>query len=73
MISADGELDLWSRNARTRVQQEFLVFNQVKKWLDILKQFKTMAAPVRLNSDSTGAYSSVGHMDRTERVHYPIH
>jgi len=73
MISADGELDIWSRNARTRVQQEFLVFNQVKKWLGILKRFKTMTAPVELCPDSSGAYSSVGHLDRTERVHYPFH
>ncbi|MBN2321155.1 MAG: glycosyltransferase [Acidobacteria bacterium] len=73
VISADGELNLWSCNARTRVQQEFLVFSQVKKWLRILKRFKTMSAPIDLYSDKVGAYSSVGHLDRTERVHYPSH
>ena len=69
MISADGELDLWSRNAKTRVQQEFLVFNQVKKWLGILKQFKTMSGTHSLGSDKSGSCSGAGH--RTGIVHYP--
>ncbi len=73
MVSANGDLNLWSRNAKTRVQQEFLVFNQVKKWLGILKQFKTMSAPVRICPDYAGAYSSVGHLNQFERVHYPVH
>ena len=73
MVSANGDLNLWSRNAKTRVQQEFLVFNQVKKWLGILKQFKTMSAPVRICPDYAGAYSSVGHLNQFEREHYPVH
>ena len=40
IICADEEIDNWSRNAQARVHQEFLVFNQVKKWLQILKSLE---------------------------------
>ncbi len=69
MLSADDKLDLWARNAKTRVQQEFLVFNQVKKWLKILDQFKTIPGTHSLGSGKSGGYSGGGH--RTDIVHYP--
>jgi trehalose synthase len=40
IICADEELSHWSRNALARVHREFLIFNQVKRWLQILESFK---------------------------------
>lgn len=48
MLGADVELNLWSRNAQTRVYQEFLIFNQVKKWLRILKLFESDSSRIPL-------------------------
>jgi len=75
MFCADGQLNVWARNARMRVHREFLIFSQVKKWLDVLKQFKKASAPVYIhsNTEESRTYSSVGHINRFERVHYPVH
>jgi trehalose synthase len=66
MLSANDELQFWSLNAQSRVYREFLVFNQVKKWLGILKRFATSSMPVCLD---TRDYCSMEHPDQTEKVH----
>jgi len=48
MLGADLELNLWSRNAQARVLKEFLIFNQVKKWLQLLKSFEPDAEKIFL-------------------------
>ncbi len=48
MLGADLELNLWSRNAQARVHQEFLIFNQIKKWLRLLKSFEPDAQKISL-------------------------
>ncbi|MEJ2109201.1 MAG: glycosyltransferase [Acidobacteriota bacterium] len=71
ILYADDELDLWTRNARMRVHQEFLIFSQVKKWLRVMKRQQSMCAPicVHMRSDDSRTYSSVGHL----KLHYPEH
>ena len=73
MLCADDALNFWSRNAQARVHQEFLVFNQAKKWLEVLKQFKTASSPISIDTKNTRTYSSVGHRDRPETVQVPTH
>lgn len=36
MLSADGERKRWARNARRRVSDRYLVFTQVRRWLEVL-------------------------------------
>ncbi len=51
IICADEELNHWSRNAQTRVHQEFLIFNQTKRWLQILESFETTSFQVCLSTN----------------------
>jgi trehalose synthase len=48
IICADEELNNWSRNAQARVHQEFLIFSQVRRWLQILKSFETTSFQISL-------------------------
>jgi trehalose synthase len=73
VLCATDELDFWSRNAQMRVHQEFLIFSQVKKWLEILKKFQPAASPAYARTAGPYASCSVGHLDPDERVHYPVH
>jgi trehalose synthase len=53
MLGADAELNLWSRNAQARVHKDFLIFNQVKKWLQILKSFELHSPQIYCTTDRT--------------------
>jgi trehalose synthase len=50
MLGADEELNRWSRNAQARVHQEFLIFNQVKAWLRILKTVEEASSQLSLST-----------------------
>lgn len=38
MLSADGKRKTWARNARRRVSDRYLVFTQVRRWLEVLAE-----------------------------------
>jgi Glycosyltransferase len=38
MMNAEGERKTWARNARRRVSERYLVFTQVRRWLEVLVQ-----------------------------------
>ncbi len=52
MLGADEELNLWSRNAQARVHQKFLIFNQVKAWLRILKTIEEQSTDMPILAKS---------------------
>lgn len=38
MLAAEGQRAEWTRNARRRVSDRYLVFTQVRRWLQVLTQ-----------------------------------
>ena len=41
MFMDDKEREVWGRNARDRVSREFLIFGEVRRWLQLLAEVKS--------------------------------
>ncbi len=68
VFCADEEIDLWSRNAQARVHQEFLIFNQVKSWLRIIKTLSGTSSKVYLSAREAEACPSHRSSDQAGKV-----
>lgn len=53
MMGADEERKTWARNARRRVSERYLVFTQVRRWLEVLAQTVDRQAALSVDGKST--------------------
>ena len=61
MLQAADERPLWGRNARRRVSDRYLVFTQVRRWLEVLSE--TFERTQSLSVDGTSSASDAPAVD----------
>jgi len=54
MLSAEEERKRWARNARRRVSDRYLVFTQVRRWLEVLAQAVDRHEAMTVDGQSAG-------------------
>jgi len=53
MLNTEAERKRWARNARRRVSERYLVFTQVRRWLEVLAQTVDRQAAVSVDGHAT--------------------
>lgn len=55
MLSAEEKRKTWARNARRRVSESYLVFTQVRRWLEVLAQAVDRQEAMAVDGQSAGS------------------